>query len=171
MTAVALALHIFGAVVWVGGMFAIYVCLRPALSTFEPPQRLRLMRVTLQKFFPWVWLAILLLLASGYWMLFTTFGGFAGAGMYIHLMQMIGWLMIALFVWLFHGPWLAFKRAVDVEDWPSAGAFLNRIRHHRGQPAARPARRRHRRQWALLGLTLSRTNLLRSGLSAFGGRA
>src|SRR5215472_3186386 len=128
MTAVALALHIFGAVVWVGGMFSIYVCLRPALSTLEPPQRLRLMRVTLQKFFPWVWLAILLLLASGYWMLFTTFGGFAGAGMYIHLMQMIGWLMIALFVWLFHGPWLAFKRAVDVEDWPSAGAFLNRIR-------------------------------------------
>ena len=43
MTAVALALHIFGAVVWVGGMFAIYVCLRPALSTLEPPQRLRLM--------------------------------------------------------------------------------------------------------------------------------
>jgi uncharacterized membrane protein len=45
-----------------------------------------------------------------------------------HLMQMIGWLMIALFVWLFHGPWLAFKRAVDVEDWPSATATLNRIR-------------------------------------------
>jgi len=39
-----------------------------------------------------------LLLASGYWMLFTTFGGFAGAGLHIHLMQMIGWLMIALFV-------------------------------------------------------------------------
>ena len=95
MTAVALALHIFGAVVWVGGMFAIYVCLRPALGTLEPPQRLRLMRITFQKFFPWVWLAILLLVASGYWMVFTTFGGFAGAGLYIHLMQMIGWLMIA----------------------------------------------------------------------------
>jgi hypothetical protein len=26
-------------------MFAIYVCLRPALVTLEPPQRLRLMRV------------------------------------------------------------------------------------------------------------------------------
>jgi uncharacterized membrane protein len=52
MTAVALALHIFGAVVWVGGMFAIYVCLRPALGTLEPPQRLRLMRVTFEKFFP-----------------------------------------------------------------------------------------------------------------------
>jgi uncharacterized membrane protein len=30
MTAVALAVHIFGAVIWVGGMFAIYVCLRRA---------------------------------------------------------------------------------------------------------------------------------------------
>jgi uncharacterized membrane protein len=128
MTAVALALHIFGAFVWVGGMFAIYVCLRPALDMLEPPQRLRLMRVIFRKFFAWVWMAILLLLVSGYWMLFMAFGGFAGAGLYIHLMQLIGWLMIALFVWLFHGPWLAFKRAVDVEDWPTAGANLNRIR-------------------------------------------
>jgi uncharacterized membrane protein len=154
MTAVALALHIFGAVVWVGGMFAIYVCLRPALGTLEPPQRLRLMRVTFQKFFPWVWLAILLLVTSGYWMVFTTFGGFAGAGLYIHLMQMIGWLMIALFVWLFHGPWLAFKRAVDVEDRPSARPQPQpHPPDHRCQPAAGPARRRHRRQWTLLGLS------------------
>src|SRR5215471_5627294 len=50
MTTLALALHILGAVVWVGGMFAIYMCLRPALGTLEPPQRLRLMRVTFQKF-------------------------------------------------------------------------------------------------------------------------
>jgi uncharacterized membrane protein len=128
MTAVALALHILGAVVWVGGMFAIYACLRPALGTLEPPPRLRLMRATLQRFFPWVWVAILLLVASGYWMLFATFGGFAGAGAYIHLMQLIGWLMIALFVWLFHGPWLALKRAVEAEDWASAGQNLNRIR-------------------------------------------
>jgi uncharacterized membrane protein len=128
MLALAIALHILGAVVWVGGMFAIYVCLRPALGILEPPQRLRLMRVTFQKFFPWVWIAIVLLLASGYWMLFTTFGGFARAGSHIHLMQGIGWVMIALFVWLFHGPWLAFKRAVAAEDWPSAGASLNRIR-------------------------------------------
>jgi uncharacterized membrane protein len=128
MTAVALALHAFGAVVWVGGMFAIYVCLRPALGTLEPPPRLRLMRITLQKFFPWVWITILLLLASGYWMIFKAFGGFAGAGLHIHLMQGIGWVMIALFVWLFHRPWPAFRRAVEAEDWPSAGASLDRIR-------------------------------------------
>jgi uncharacterized membrane protein len=80
-TAVALAVHIFGAVIWVGGMFAIYVCLRPALGTLDPPQRLRLMRVTFQKFFLWVWVAILLLLASGYWIVFMRFGGFSGAGL------------------------------------------------------------------------------------------
>jgi hypothetical protein len=78
---VALAVHIFGAVIWVGGMFAIYVCLRPALGTLDPPQRLRLMRVTFQKFFLWVWVAILLLLASGYWIVFMRFGGFSGAGL------------------------------------------------------------------------------------------
>ena len=69
----------------------------------EPPQRLRLMRVTFRKFFVWVWMAILLLFVSGYWILFTTFGGFAGAGQYIHLMQLIGWLMIALFIWPLRG--------------------------------------------------------------------
>ena len=89
-TAVALAVHIFGAVIWVGGMFAIYVCLRPALGALDPPQRLRLMRVTFQKFFLWVWVAIVLLLASGYWIVFIRFGGFAGAGLHIHLMQICG---------------------------------------------------------------------------------
>ena len=128
MTAVALAAHIFGAVVWVGGMFAIYVCLRPALGVLEASARLRLMRTTFQNFFPWVWAAVALLLASGYWMVFTTFGGFSGLRLHINLMQAGGWVMIALFVWLFHGPWLAFKRAVDAQDWPSAGMSLNRIR-------------------------------------------
>jgi uncharacterized membrane protein len=128
MTTLALALHILGAVVWVGGMFAIYMCLRPALGTLEPPQRLRLMRVTFQKFFPWVWAAVVLLLASGYWMVFMTFGGMAGVGLHVHVMQGIGWVMIALFAWLFHGPWLAFKRAVDAADWPKAGEKLDRIR-------------------------------------------
>src|SRR5262249_40286509 len=128
MAALAFALHILGAVVWVGGMFAIYVCLPPALVTLEPPQRLRLMRVTFQKFFPWVWTAILLLLASGYSMVFIVFGGFAGAGVHVHLMQGIGWLMIALFVWLFHGPWRGFQRGVEPADWPRAGHRLDHTR-------------------------------------------
>ena len=128
MTILAIALHILGAAVWVGGMFAIYMCLRPALATIEPPQRLRLLRVMFAKFFPWVWAAVLFLLASGYWMVFMTFGGMAHVGLHVHIMQGIGWVMIALFAWLFHGPWLAFKRAVDASDWAKAASKLDRIR-------------------------------------------
>jgi uncharacterized membrane protein len=127
-TTLALTLHILGAVVWVGGMFAAYLCLRPAAGALEPQQRLALWRRFFAKVFPWVWVSILLLLASGYWMLLTTFGGFAGAPSYINLMQTIGWVMIALYLWLFHGPWLKFKRAVDAQDWPAAGAQIERIR-------------------------------------------
>jgi uncharacterized membrane protein len=128
MTAIALALHIFGAVVWVGGMFAAYVCLRPAAGALEPPHRLRLWRAFFQKFFPWVWMSILFLLASGYWIVFVSLGGFKGLPLHINVMQGLGWVMIALFLWLFHGPWLKLKRAVDAEDWPTAGANLNLIR-------------------------------------------
>jgi len=123
-----LALHMLGAIVWVGGMFAAYVCLRPATAALEAPQRLKLWRGFFASFFLWVWLSIVLLLVSGYWMLVTTFGGFAHAPLFINVMQALGIVMIVLFAWLFHGPWLKFKRAVDVQDWPSAGASLGRIR-------------------------------------------
>jgi uncharacterized membrane protein len=127
-TTIALTFHVLGAVVWVGGMFAAYVCLRPAAGALEPPQRLRLWRSFFAKFLPWVWVCVLLLLLSGYWMLLTSFGGFAGAPLYLNLMQTLGLIMVVLFVWLFHGPWLNFKRAVDAENWPVAAAQLNRIR-------------------------------------------
>jgi uncharacterized membrane protein len=127
-TTFALTFHILGAVVWVGGMFAAYVCLRPAAGVLEGPQRLKLWRGFFAKFFPWVWISVLLLLGSGYYMVLTTFGGFKGAPLYIHAMQGLGLLMVALFVWMFHGPWLKFKRAVDAQDWPAAGAQIELIR-------------------------------------------
>jgi uncharacterized membrane protein len=128
LTALLLTLHILSAVVWVGGMFAAYVCLRPAAGALEGPARLTLWRNFFAKFFPWVWVSVLLLLASGYWMMFSTFGGFARAPLYINLMQTLGLLMVALFVGLFHGPWLKFKRAVDAKDYATAAVQLNRIR-------------------------------------------
>ncbi len=128
LTALLLTLHILGAVVWVGGMFGAYVCLRPAAGSLDGPQRLTLWRKFFAKFFIWVWISVLLLLVTGYWMMITTFGGFAGAPFYINLMQTLGLLMVALFVGLFHGPWLKFKRAVDAKDYATAGIQLNRIR-------------------------------------------
>ena len=129
MTTIALSLHILGAVIWVGGMFAIYVCLRPALSTLaQPADRLTLMRATFQKFFPWVWLSIVLLFASGYVVLFTEQGGFAFAGTHVHIMHGLAWIMALLFAWLYWGAWSDFREAVDAANWPQAGKDMNRIR-------------------------------------------
>ena len=45
MQRVLLMLHLSSAIVWVGGMFFAYVCLRPAaIELLEPPARLRLWR-------------------------------------------------------------------------------------------------------------------------------
>jgi uncharacterized membrane protein len=125
--AVLLALHILAATVWVGGMFAAYLCLRPAAGFLEPPQRLQLWRNFFAKFFPWVWASVLVLLATGYWMLIASFGGFAGAPLYVNLMQALGLAMAALFFWLYHDPWLKFRRAVDAKDWPTAGREIGRM--------------------------------------------
>ena len=107
----------------------------------------------LAAFFPWVWASAVLLVATGYWMLVTHFGGFGGAPPYVDIMQALGWLMILLFVLLFHGPWLKFKRAVDAEDWPAAARQPQpHPHHHRDQPAARPHRRGGRRHREVLGV-------------------
>jgi uncharacterized membrane protein len=128
MIVLALTLHMLGATVWVGGMFAAYMCLRPAASALEPPQRLTLWRGFFQKFFPWVWMSIVLLIVTGYWMLVTYFGGFANTPPYVNIMQALGWVMVLLFLLLFHGPWLRFKRAMDTQNWPAARDQLERIR-------------------------------------------
>jgi len=129
MTSIALALHILAAVIWIGGMFTIYVCLRPALGALEAsPQRLALATATFAKFFPWVWMSVVILFATGYFMVFITFGGFANTGPHIHIMQAIAWVMTALFAWLYWGAWTNMREAVAGENWDAAGHALGRIR-------------------------------------------
>ena len=126
--AIALTLHVLAAVVWVGGMFFAYMALRPAAATLDPSVRLPLWVRTFGRFFPWVWLAILLLPASGYWMIFGVFGGFAGAGLHIHAMQGIGILMILIYLHVFFAPYRRLRQAVTTQNWPEAGRRLGQIR-------------------------------------------
>ena len=122
------ALHALAAVVWVGGMFFAYMVLRPSAGPLEPPLRLALWARIFGRFFPWVWASIAVLLVSGYAMLFLRFGGFAGAGLHIHVMQVTGILMMALFLHLFFAPWRRFSRAVETGAFQDAAASLDRIR-------------------------------------------
>ncbi|MDR9437222.1 MAG: CopD family protein, partial [Thiohalophilus sp.] len=124
-----IALHMLAAVIWVGGMFFAYMCLRPVAATqLEPPTRLTLWVGTFGKFFPWVWASVILLPLTGYWMLFTLFGGFANAPIYVHLMNGLGIIMILIYLHVFFAPYRRLKQAVLQQDWPTGGQKLGQIR-------------------------------------------
>ena len=120
-----LTLHLLAAVFWVGGMFLAFRVLRPASLQLEPPARLNLWMGVFDRFFRWVWVFILLIVVSGYIDWIWHFGNLESIPLYLHLMQGIGWLMIVLFAWMYFVPFQAFKRAVEAQVFPEAGALLN----------------------------------------------
>lgn len=123
----SLFLHVLSVVVWVGGMFFAYMALRPvAASVLEPPQRLTLWAGVFDKFFPWVWLSVALILATGLHML-TVFGGMA-APLYALAMLGLGVAMMAIFAHVFFSPYKKLKRAVGEQNRKAGGAALGQIR-------------------------------------------
>ena len=124
----ALIVHAISAVVWVGGMFFALAALRPATAPLQPGPRLELWSGVLDRFFRWVIAAIVLLLVSGYGMIFGVYAGFRGVGLHIHLMQGVGIVMMLLFFHLYFAPWRRFKAALAMSDLPAAGRQLNQIR-------------------------------------------
>jgi uncharacterized membrane protein len=121
-----LFLHVLSVVVWVGGMFFAYMALRPvAASVLEPPQRLTLWAGVFGKFFPWVWLSVALILATGLYMLMEMG---AAAPHYALTMLALGVVMMLLFAHVFSSPYKKLKRAVAAQDWKAGGAALGQIR-------------------------------------------
>ncbi|MCS6787471.1 MAG: CopD family protein, partial [Thiobacillaceae bacterium] len=110
-----------------GGMFFAYVCLRPAAALLEPPQRLTLWAGVFARFFPWVWVSVLILLVSGH-AIIGQMGGLKGLPVHIHVMLALGYVMAAIFVYIFFAPYPRLRRAVSGQDWPAGGAALSRIR-------------------------------------------
>jgi len=125
----AALLHVISVVIWVGGMFFAHQCLRPVAATqLEPPVRLRLWVGVFGLFFPWVWVAVTIILATGLWMIFAVFGGMGSVGLYVHVMFGLGLLMMAIFMHVFFAPYGRLKKAVAAEDWPAGGKALAQIR-------------------------------------------
>ncbi|HYA19865.1 MAG TPA: CopD family protein [Burkholderiales bacterium] len=125
--ALARLLHVFGIVVWVGGMFFAYLALRPAAAQeLEPPQRLRLWRRVLQRFFSWVWFAVALILGSGWYMMWQLSD--ASVPWYAYAMMGTGLLMMLIFMHVFFAPFRRLRLSVAAQDWNSAGNALNQIR-------------------------------------------
>jgi len=125
---VAQLLHVLSAVVWVGGMFFAYMVLRPAAATIlESPMRLRLWSGTFSRFFPWVWGAVVVLLVTGFWMMFSWFGGWH-APPYVQMMLGLGIVMMFIYFHAYFAPYRRLRRAVETQDWPSGGRALAQIR-------------------------------------------
>jgi uncharacterized membrane protein len=123
-----LIVHALAAVIWVGGMFFAYVVLRQVLAPIDPRARLDLWGRVFGRFFPWVWASIVALLASGYGMIFLGLGGFAAAGVHVHVMQATGLVMMALFLHLYFAPWRRLRRALAEGDYGLAARQLTQIR-------------------------------------------
>lgn len=122
-------LHVLSAVIWVGGMFFAYVCLRPvAASQLEPPLRLQLWSGVFAKFFPFVWISIILLPLTGYLMIFSIWKSVSATPLYVHVMIGIGILMMLIFLHVFFAPYKKLRHAVSAQDWPLGGKALGQIR-------------------------------------------
>jgi uncharacterized membrane protein len=125
---IALAVHVLAAVIWIGGMFFAYMILRPSLPPLELSHRLPVWRRVFARFFPWVWLCIIVLPASGIAMVSDEFGGFSTLSPYVQLMMMLGGVMIVILLFLYFVPWRRFRAAVSTADWPVAETHIRRIR-------------------------------------------
>lgn len=122
-----LFLHISSVIVWVGGMFFAYFCLRPAAAKLlEPPQRLPLWLATFDLFFRYAGISVLLILASGLTLFFQV--GFKLAPVGWHIMLTLGLLMAAVFGHVYFALYPRLRKHCEASAWPAAAAALNSIR-------------------------------------------
>ena len=131
MTAFALAysLHVLAALIWVGGMFFAWMILRPAAVTaLEGPARLKLWVEVFQRFFVWVWIAVVILPISGVGLLQMRFNGFETAPRYVQIMMGLYIVMVALFIRIQSLQLPELRKAVEAQAWAEGAAVMGRIR-------------------------------------------
>ena len=127
-------LHLLAIVVWIGGMVFAHFFLRPAALQLEVAQRIRLMHGALQRFFQAVLVSVVIVLASGLWMIGRVAKQTVQAGldfqMPLHwtLMAALGIVMMAIFGHIRFALFKRLDRAVQANDWAAGGAALGSIR-------------------------------------------
>ena len=125
---IALALHLLAATLWVGGLFFAFVCLRPATAELDAAHRVKLWADALTQFSRWTGVAIVVLLGTGLWIVFSLLGGMEGAGRHVHLMMGLGLLMMLLAGHMHFAPLRRLRRDAAEHRWADAGKALGQIR-------------------------------------------
>ena len=120
-------LHLLGAVVWLGGMWFAYVCLRPAAGeVLDPPKRLSLWAATLERFLASVAGAVAILLVSGFILLLET--GIRVAPLGWHVMAVLGSVMSMVFGYVYLVLYPRLRAHCLASAWSEAARALNAIR-------------------------------------------
>jgi uncharacterized membrane protein len=117
-------LHLLSVAAWVGGMFFAYVVLRSGIGQLlKLPERMRLWDRVLGRFFKWVWLAIFLLLASGFYLIYL-YGGMEVMPRFVYLMTLGSIVMMLVFGYMFFACYVRFNMLVEEKEWHQAEAVL-----------------------------------------------
>lgn len=118
--------HLAAGIVWLGGMALMIWALRPvAIAELEPVHRLPLLGGVLSRFFKMVAVCVLVLLASGGFMLMGVDMALAPKGW--HVMIGVGSLMCLIFGHLYFGPFRKMRAALSTGDLSGAATQLARI--------------------------------------------
>lgn len=128
MSAAAITLHVLAVILWIGGMFFAAVAVRPTLAALDPMTAARFWAGLLGRFIPWVWGAIVVLLATGFYMVANSFDGLAGAPWFVHLMMGLGIFMMLMFGHLSFSAHKRLKRAVAANDQAALAKPVRQIR-------------------------------------------
>jgi len=126
--ALLLAVHVLGAIAWVGGMFFALAVLRPSMGFLESPLRLALHEQVFRRFFFIIWHIMPVMLVTGIAMEFLFYGGFATTPWPLQVMTVTGFAMAVLFVGIVIGPWRTLRRSLAKGETPQAGEAVQRIR-------------------------------------------
>lgn len=128
------AFHLFGVVVWIGGMAFTLFCLRPAARVLEPPARVTLMHAAMKRFITVAGISIAVIFVCGVAMVAMAWAAAARAGLAFN-MPLDWYAMIATFfvmlVVFVHIRNVLFRRlddAVTAAKWPDGAAALAAIR-------------------------------------------
>ena len=128
MPVIAITLHVIAVIVWMGGLFLGVVAIRPALAQLDMAARARVFTGILGRFLPWVWGAVVTLLATGFYMVATSFdGGFAGTPWFVRLMMTLGIIMMLVMGHISFAPYRRLKRAVATGDEALAAKAMRQM--------------------------------------------
>ncbi|MEO7058054.1 MAG: CopD family protein [Caldimonas sp.] len=128
------AAHLLSIVAWIGGMFFVLACLRPATTVLEPPARVALMHATLRRFFRVVTLAAAIAFVSGAAMIAIARAAAVRTGLAFNMpldwytMVVLFFVMAAVFAHIGLVLFPRLGRALASQRWPDGAAALEAIR-------------------------------------------